>query len=187
MTTVHSYTNDQNLLDLPHKDLRRARAAALSIIPTSTGAASAGGEVMPELKGKFDGIAMRVPTPNVSIVDLNALVEKKTTGDEVNGALREAAHGGAGGSGTGKDKRDPRRQRGAAGVGRFPQELQLVDRGQRVHERDGRRLREGPLVVRQRMGVLEPLRGPGDHARQTRAVKKTIRDLNVKGRRVFIR
>ncbi len=93
MTTVHSYTNDQNLLDLPHKDLRRARAAALSIIPTSTGAATAVGEVMPELKGKFDGIAMRVPTPNVSIVDLNALVEKKTSRDEINAALREEACG----------------------------------------------------------------------------------------------
>src|SRR5262245_61424774 len=93
MTTVHSYTNDQNLLDLPHKDLRRARAAALSIIPTTTGAAIAVGEVMPEPKGKFDGIAMRVPTPNVSIVDLNALVERKTTRDEVNAALREEACG----------------------------------------------------------------------------------------------
>ena len=93
MTTVHAYTNDQNLLDLPHKDLRRARAAALSIIPTTTGAAIAVGEVMPELKGKFDGIAMRVPTPNVSIVDLNALVERKTTRDEVNAALREEAGG----------------------------------------------------------------------------------------------
>jgi glyceraldehyde 3-phosphate dehydrogenase len=93
MTTVHSYTNDQNLLDLPHKDLRRARAAAISIIPTSTGAATAVGEVMPELKGKFDGIAMRVPTPNVSLVDLNAIVEKKTTGDAVNAALKDAANG----------------------------------------------------------------------------------------------
>ena len=93
MTTVHSYTNDQNLLDLPHKDLRRARAAALSIIPTSTGAATAVGEVMPELKGKFDGIAMRVPTPNVSIVDLNVIVDKKTTGEEVNAALKDAANG----------------------------------------------------------------------------------------------
>jgi glyceraldehyde 3-phosphate dehydrogenase len=93
MTTVHSYTNDQNLLDLPHKDLRRARAAALSIIPTTTGAAIAVGEVMPELKGKFDGIAMRVPTPNVSIVDLNALVEKKTSRDEVNAVLKQEACG----------------------------------------------------------------------------------------------
>src|SRR5437868_12172315 len=93
MTTIHSYTNDQNLLDLPHKDLRRARAAALSMIPTSTGAATAVGEVMPELKGKFDGIAMRVPTPNVSLVDLNAIVEKKTTGEAVNAALKDAANG----------------------------------------------------------------------------------------------
>ena len=91
MTTVHSYTNDQNLLDLPHKDLRRARAAALSMIPTTTGAASAVGEVMPELKGRLDGFAMRVPTPNVSVVDLNVVVSKKTTGEEVNAALREAA------------------------------------------------------------------------------------------------
>ncbi len=93
MTTVHSYTNDQNLLDLPHKDLRRARAAALSMIPTSTGAATAVGEVLPDLKGKLDGFAMRVPTPNVSVVDLNALVDKKTSGEEVNAALRAAADG----------------------------------------------------------------------------------------------
>jgi glyceraldehyde 3-phosphate dehydrogenase len=93
MTTVHSYTNDQNLLDLPHKDLRRARAAALSIIPTTTGAAIAVGEVLPELKGRLDGFAMRVPTPNVSIVDLNALVDRKTTATDVNAALRDAANG----------------------------------------------------------------------------------------------
>jgi glyceraldehyde 3-phosphate dehydrogenase len=93
MTTIHSYTNDQNLLDLPHKDMRRARAAAMSMIPTTTGAASAIGEVIPELKGKLDGFAMRVPTPNVSIVDLNAILEKKATGEEVNAALREAAAG----------------------------------------------------------------------------------------------
>jgi len=93
MTTVHAYTNDQNLLDLPHKDLRRARAAALSIIPTTTGAASAVGEVLPALKGKLDGIAMRVPTPNVSVVDLVALVSKKTTADDINNALRAAAAG----------------------------------------------------------------------------------------------
>jgi glyceraldehyde 3-phosphate dehydrogenase len=93
MTTIHSYTNDQQLLDLPHKDLRRARAAALSMIPTTTGAATAVGEVMPELKGKLDGFAMRVPTPNVSVVDLNALVDKKTTAEEVNAALKAAADG----------------------------------------------------------------------------------------------
>jgi glyceraldehyde 3-phosphate dehydrogenase len=93
MTTIHSYTNDQQLLDLPHKDLRRARAAAISMIPTTTGAATAVGEVLPELKGRLDGFAMRVPTPNVSVVDLAALVDTKTTGDEVNAALREAAAG----------------------------------------------------------------------------------------------
>ena len=93
MTTIHSYTNDQNLLDLPHKDMRRARAAAMSMIPTTTGAASAIGEVIPELKGKLDGFAMRVPTPNVSIVDLNAILDKKATGEEVNAALRDAASG----------------------------------------------------------------------------------------------
>jgi glyceraldehyde 3-phosphate dehydrogenase len=93
MTTVHSYTNDQNLLDLPHKDLRRARAAALSIIPTTTGAATAVGEVLPELKGRLDGIAMRVPTANVSVVDLAAVLEKPATKETVNQAFRTAAEG----------------------------------------------------------------------------------------------
>jgi glyceraldehyde 3-phosphate dehydrogenase len=93
MTTIHSYTNDQRLLDLPHKDLRRARAAALSMIPTSTGAARAVGAVLPELAGKIDGMAIRVPTPNVSIVDFVAEVERPTTEAEVNAALRRAADG----------------------------------------------------------------------------------------------
>ncbi|MGH7672479.1 MAG: type I glyceraldehyde-3-phosphate dehydrogenase [Gemmatimonadales bacterium] len=93
MTTVHSYTNDQQILDLPHKDLRRARAAALSIIPTTTGAAKATGLVLPEVKGKIDGISLRVPTPDVSIVDLTAEVEKRTTVEEVNAAFRHAARG----------------------------------------------------------------------------------------------
>jgi glyceraldehyde 3-phosphate dehydrogenase len=93
MTTVHSYTNDQVLLDFPHKDLRRARAAALSMIPTTTGAAVAVGEVLPDLKGKLDGFALRVPTPNVSVVDLAAVVNRHTTADEVNGALKAAAEG----------------------------------------------------------------------------------------------
>lgn len=92
MTTIHSYTNDQQLLDLPHKDLRRARAAALSMIPTSTGAAKAVALVLPELKGKFDGISVRVPTPNVSLVDVVIDVEKETTSDEVNTALKDAAN-----------------------------------------------------------------------------------------------
>ena len=93
MTTIHSYTNDQQLLDLPHKDLRRARAAALSMIPTTTGAAAAVGEVLPELKGKLDGISMRVPTPNVSCVDLVAILNKSVTAAEVNAALQAAADG----------------------------------------------------------------------------------------------
>jgi glyceraldehyde 3-phosphate dehydrogenase len=93
MTTIHAYTNDQRVLDLPHKDLRRARAAALSMIPTTTGAAKAIGLVIPELKGKLDGYAMRVPTPDVSVVDLVALVEKPTTAEAVNAAFKKAAEG----------------------------------------------------------------------------------------------
>jgi glyceraldehyde 3-phosphate dehydrogenase len=91
MTTIHSYTNDQQILDLPHKDLRRARAAALSIIPTTTGAAKATSLVLPEVKGKIDGVSLRVPTPDVSVVALTCVVQKSTSADEVNGAFREAA------------------------------------------------------------------------------------------------
>jgi glyceraldehyde 3-phosphate dehydrogenase len=94
MTTIHSYTNDQVILDFPHKDLRRARAAALSMIPTSTGAAKALHLAVPELKGKLDGFALRVPTPNVSVVDLVAFVDKKTTVEEVNAALKKASEEG---------------------------------------------------------------------------------------------
>jgi len=93
MTTIHSYTNDQHVLDLPHKDLRRARAAALNMIPTTTGAAKAISLVMPELKGKLDGYAMRVPTPDVSVVDLVVLLSKNATSEEVNAALKAAAEG----------------------------------------------------------------------------------------------
>ncbi|MGI8991139.1 MAG: type I glyceraldehyde-3-phosphate dehydrogenase [Bryobacteraceae bacterium] len=93
MTTIHSYTNDQPVLDFPHKDLRRARAAALNMIPTTTGAAKAIGLVMPELKGKLDGYSMRVPTPDVSVVDLVCVTEKPTTTDEVNSVLKSAAEG----------------------------------------------------------------------------------------------
>jgi glyceraldehyde 3-phosphate dehydrogenase len=93
MTTIHSYTNDQNVLDFPHRDLRRARAAALNMIPTTTGAAKAIGLVMPELKGKLDGYSMRVPTPDVSVVDLVALLAKPATGESVNAAMKAAAEG----------------------------------------------------------------------------------------------
>ncbi|MBI4666961.1 MAG: type I glyceraldehyde-3-phosphate dehydrogenase [Nitrospinae bacterium] len=93
MTTIHSYTNDQRILDLPHKDLRRARAAGLSMIPTTTGAAKAVSLVLPQLKGKMDGLSIRVPTPNVSLVDLTAVTEKATTKDEINAAMKKAAEG----------------------------------------------------------------------------------------------
>src|SRR5204863_6833700 len=93
MVTIHSYTNDQNVLDLPHKDLRRARAAAMSIIPTTTGAAKATSLVIPELKGKIDGIAIRVPTPDVSLTDLAVVVEKPVTVEQINAAFRKAADG----------------------------------------------------------------------------------------------
>jgi glyceraldehyde 3-phosphate dehydrogenase len=94
MTTIHSYTNDQQILDLPHKDLRRARAAALSIIPTTTGAAKATSLVLPEVKGKIDGVSLRVPTPDVSVVALTCVVQKSTSADEVNAAFRDAAKAG---------------------------------------------------------------------------------------------
>ena len=93
MTTVHSYTNDQRVLDAPHKDLRRARAAAMSIIPTTTGAAKAVALVLPELKGKLNGFALRVPTPNVSVTDLVVELEKEATKESINAAFRKAAEG----------------------------------------------------------------------------------------------
>ena len=153
MTTIHSYTNDQNLLDLPHKDLRRARAAALSMIPTTTGAASAVGEVLPELKGKLDGFAMRVPTPNVSVVDLNVArrQEDDRRGGE-RGACARPPNGPLKGILAVSDDR--------ARVDRLPRQPALVDRRRAVHQGDGRRLREGAVVVRQRVGLLEPLRRP---------------------------
>ena len=162
MTTVHAYTNDQNLLDFPHKDLRRARAAALSIIPTTTGAASALGEVIPELKGKLDGIALRVPTPNVSVVDLVAEVSR-------------AGHRGRGERGVpqgrGRRAQGHSRRRGrAARVDRFPRQLQLLDRRRRLHEGARRDAGEGDVVVRQRVGLLVPLHRPDPVARIERAV-----------------
>ena len=182
MTTVHSYTNDQQLLDLPHKDLRRARAAALSIIPTTTGAAMAVGEVLPELKGKLDGIAMRVPTPNVSVVDLAVLVDKKTSTEEVNAAFKAAADG------------------PLKGILEYIDEpLVSIDFRGNPHssivdapytQRDGRRLRQGPVVVRQRVGLLEPLRRPAALHRRRRGCRRwprSIKDLDLAGKRVFIR
>ena len=150
MTTIHAYTNDQHLLDLPHKDLRRARAAALSIIPTTTGAAAAVGEVLPALKGKLDGIALRVPTPNVSVVDLNVMLDKKATAEEVNAAFKAAADGPL--KGILEYVTAPLVSIDFRGN---PHSAILDAPYTKVH---GRRLRQGPGVVRQRVGLLEPLR-----------------------------
>ena len=157
MTTVHAYTNDQNLLDLPHKDLRRARAAAMSIIPTTTGAATAVGEVLPELKGKLDGISMRVPTPNVSVVDLVALLKKQATSDEVNAALRAAANGPLKGILAVCD--EP-----LVSID-FRGNAALLHRRRRLHQEHGRRLRQGDGLVRQRVGLLQPLHRPAEEGR----------------------
>ena len=152
MTTVHSYTNDQQLLDLPHKDLRRARAAALSIIPTTTGAATAVGEVLPALKGKLDGISLRVPTPNVSIVDLVAILDKHR---DLGGSERRL-------SGR-RERAIPRHHRvrhRAARVGGLSRQPALGDARRALHESHRRRFREGARLVRQRVGLFQPLRGP---------------------------
>ena len=147
MTTIHSYTNDQVILDFPHKDLRRARAAALSMIPSSTGAAKALKLVIPETAGKLDGFAIRVPTPNVSIVDLTYIAEKPTTAEALNAAFKAASEGELKGilgvdsnllvsSDFKGDKRSLHRRR-AADQGRGQQ-------------------REGAELVRQRVGLLQP-------------------------------
>jgi len=139
MTTIHSYTNDQQILDLPHKDLRRARAAALSMIPTSTGAAKAVGLVLPELKGKMHGLAIRVPTPNVSLVDLVAETEKPLTAEAANAALKKAAEG---------------ELKGILGYSDEPlvsidfNEPPLLHRGRRLHVRHGQHDGEGAGLVR---------------------------------------
>ena len=152
MTTIHSYTNDQKLLDLPHKDLRRARAAAINMIPSSTGAAKALHLVIPELKGKLDGYAMRVPTPNVSVVDLTVFVEKPATVESVNAALKAAAHG---------------PMKGILGYTEeelvstdFKRQFEFLDRRRRIHQGRRRQLRKSAGLVRQRVGLLLPLPRP---------------------------
>ena len=157
MTTVHSYTNDQNLLDLPHKDLRRARAAALSMIPTTTGAAKAIGQVMPALKGKLDGISIRVPTPNVSVVDLTV-------------AAREEGHGRRGQCGTeGAVGRRDARASCSTVTRSWSRSISATTRIRRSStplytKMHGRRLRQGDRLVRQRVGIFEPLRRPAEEA-----------------------
>jgi glyceraldehyde 3-phosphate dehydrogenase len=155
MTTIHAYTNDQNVLDFPHKDLRRARAAAVNMIPTSTGAAKAIGLVMPELKGKLDGYALRVPTPTGSVTDLTVEHEKEATADEINAAMKAAAEGPL--KGILKYTEDPIV---SSDIVTDPRRASSTpaDQGDR-QPGQGRRL------VRQRVGLLQPPRRP-DRARR---------------------
>ena len=148
MTTIHSYTGDQPTLDTMHKDLYRARAAALSMIPTSTGAAKAVGLVLPELKGKLDGISIRVPTPNVSVVDFKFVAKRATTVEEVNDALIAAAERPAQGH--------PRLHRRAAGLDRLQPQPAFVDLRARPDQGHRRQLRARHVLVRQRVGLLQP-------------------------------
>ena len=152
MTTVHAYTNDQRLADVPHKDLRRSRAAAENIIPTTTGAARAVGKVLPRLKGKLDGMAMRVPVPDGSIVDLTCRLRTPVSAEEVNAAVRQAAEGPLEG--------DRRVQRGPARLLRHHRQPALLDLRRALDAGRRRRLPQGPGLVRQRVGLLEPRRRP---------------------------
>ena len=162
MTTVHAYTNDQNILDLPHKDLRRARAAAVNIIPTSTGAAKATGLVLPQLKGKLDGMAMRVPVPDGSVTDLVATVGREVTVDEVNAAFKAAAEAGPL-AGKLVYTEDPIVSSDIVGS-----PASCTFDAQR-HDGDGQR-REGDRLVRQRVGLLEPPGRPRRARRRRSAV-----------------
>merc|ERR1740138_719369 len=146
MTTTHSYTGDQMILDGRHRDLRRARAGACNIVPTSTGAAKAVAAVLPKFKGKLNGIALRVPTPNVSIVDLVVRVGKSCTAEDVNGAIKAAADGPM--KGIIKYEEEP------LVVQRFHADRLLQQRRRGAHDGHGRGLGEGRDVVRQRMGLL---------------------------------
>jgi len=148
MTTIHSYTNDQVILDFPHKDLRRARAAGMSMIPTTTGAATALALVIPELKGKMDGMAIRVPTPNVSVVDLVVQLKKDTTAEGVNKVLKSYAEGKL--KGILSFSEEP------PGFDRLQRKPPFFDCRRSVHEGDRRENGEDYFLVRQRMGFLQP-------------------------------
>ncbi len=196
MTTIHAYTNDQSILDLPHKDLRRARAAAINLIPTSTGAAKAIGLVMPELKGKVDGISVRAPVPTGSITDFVCALGREVSVDDVNGRLRRRRR--AGGSTASSVHRRPAR------LDRHRPLAVLLHLRQRAD--DGARLAgEGVRLVRQRVGLLVPPGRPGRRrspprclplsapAPRSRAGPKpvrrprSVRDADVDGRRVLVR
>ncbi len=196
MTTIHSYTNDQKLLDLPHKDLRRARSATLSMIPTSTGAAKALHLVIPELKGKLDGFSLRVPTPNVSVVDLTVMMDKPATVETVNAALKRAAEGPMKGILEYTEEE--------LVSDRFPRQSALFDCGCGVHARGGHKLHQGAGVVRQRVGIFLPVPRPDQDSRSETVTahigvgpsgpaflrpmsKLSIRDLDMTGKRVFVR
>ena len=152
MTTIHSYTNDQKLLDLPHKDLRRARAAAINMIPSSTGAAKALHLVIPELKGKLDGYAMRVPTPNVSVVDLT--VVRRQAGDRRIRERRVESRGQR------RDEGNSRLHRRGIGLRRLQRQSQFFHRRFGLHQSCRRQVREGAGLVRQRVGLFLPLPRP---------------------------
>ena len=153
MTTIHAYTADQRLQDMPHKDLRRARAAAINLIPTTTGAAKAVGLVLPELQGKLNGIAVRAPVITGSLVDLTCDVSKETSDEEINAAMKEAADGPAQG--------DPQVHRGPDRLHRHRHRPALLDLRRRADQGGRRDLRQGPLLVRQRVGLRQPLRRAG--------------------------
>ena len=148
INTVHAYTNDQRLADVPHSDWRRSRAAAENIIPTSTGAAKAVGEVLPELKGRLDGIAARVPVPDGSVVDLFAELEKGVTPEDVHAAIRSAAES--------KRMKGILQTDGNAGrvIGRHRQ-FPFLDFRPGIYQRDGRQISKVPQLVRQRVGILQ--------------------------------
>ena len=153
MTTIHAYTNDQSILDLPHKDLRRARAAAVNIIPTSTGAAKATGLVLPHLQGKMDGIAMRVPVPDGSVTDLVATLKREASVDEINAAYRSPSESGP------LVGRAARLHGGSDRLLRHRREPGVVHVRRGLDDGDGQR-GQGRRLVRQRVGLLEPPRGP---------------------------
>ena len=188
MTTIHSYTGDQPTLDTMHKDLYRARAAALYMIPTSTGAAKAVGLVLPELNGKLDGVSIRVPTPNVSVIDFKFVAKKATSKDEVNGAIKRAAE---------------QQLKGILGytdaaerLDRLQPRPALLDLPHGPDQGDGRHLRARDVVVRQRMGLLQPhgghRRGDGQadltpRAERAMSAFRTLDHADVKGKRVLVR
>ena len=153
MTTIHAYTADQRLQDMPHKDYRRARAAAVNLIPTSTGAAKAIGLVLPDLQGKLNGIAVRAPVITGSLVDLVCDLSRETSVEEINAAMKEAADGPA--------QRDPRVHRRPDRLDRHRHRPALVRLRRRADHGRRRQVRQGPLLVRQRVGLLDALRRAG--------------------------